>query len=137
LDTRDKAGRTPLALAALTNNEKIVAFLLRKGASALAAHDQQSTPLHFAAEVGAEAIVAQLLANKVDVNKQDDTGFTPLIIAAQNGYGGIVKRLLQYGASLELTDNWEKHPARWWAARNNHDDVVKIIDQAPTLSKRE
>ncbi|MCE9561234.1 MAG: ankyrin repeat domain-containing protein [Planctomycetes bacterium] len=54
-------GRTPLQLAAWYGNEKVVVYLLDKGADVNTADDHGYTPLHFAAEKGHLDVVKRLV----------------------------------------------------------------------------
>ncbi|KJK78107.1 hypothetical protein H634G_06690 [Metarhizium anisopliae BRIP 53293] len=56
------------------------------------------------------------------------THFTHLLVASYFGHGAIVKLLLKRGATdLEAKDGEYNRTALWWAARNEHVAVVKLL----------
>lgn len=75
-------------------HDKIVAFLLQKGADIEAKTSISRTGLHLACIKEHVGVVKILLLNEADVNCQDDDGCTPLHYAATYGYEEVIHALL-------------------------------------------
>lgn len=94
---------TALMLAARKNNEKMVDFLLKKGANPdLASNSPGQTPLHIAASQGYIEIVRLLLKKGASINARDSEGNTPLFFAVYNGQKDMVTFLLRNGADQNI-----------------------------------
>lgn len=100
VNTRNSAGKTPLANAA-KYNEDIVPILLRYGADVKIADTYGVTPLHRATT---EKAARLLLEHGADPNSRVLGGGTPLHFAAQNRIGEVVSVLLEYGADINVED---------------------------------
>ncbi|KAL3459133.1 ankyrin [Aspergillus heterothallicus] len=101
LDRGDLDERTPLANAALTGHEGVVALLLAQGdAVNPEARDKDGcTPLMLAARAGDEAVVKVLLRDaRVSANSTDKSGAFALAHAAKRGQRDVVRVLLKAGA---------------------------------------
>lgn len=79
--------------------QKMVAFLLEKGADAKAKDKDGVTPLHWAAFNGYENIAKALLAKEAEVKAKDNRGNTPLSLATRAGHQSIVNLLRQRGVT--------------------------------------
>lgn len=75
---RDKEGRTPLHVAALSSNIQSVEELLRCGSDVNVVDSQGLTPLHYAIRNGNAAIVEKLVDANADINIQTKKGLTVL-----------------------------------------------------------
>jgi hypothetical protein len=80
----NKAGETPLFLAAWRDHEAAVRLLLRCGASPLRATATGQTPLHAAAMFGSERCCRALLAAGADPLARDASGQRPGDVAVSN-----------------------------------------------------
>jgi ankyrin repeat protein len=105
LNSRDKRGQTPLALAVENDCEAIVKMLVNTPGVDLNSKDFSQTPLALAVEKGHEAIV-KLLVNTpgVDLNSRDKFGRTPLYWAEFHDYDAIVRILQSALDSHRSTD---------------------------------
>jgi len=119
------AGFTPLAVAAASGNDALVALLLEKNADpALGSLDRCEVPLHHSARLG-HAMVCQLLAQPSRtagvLEKADTAGWTPLHRAAEGGHVIVVRILLRAGAQASLQNMLQGRPAALHlAARAGH-----------------
>ena len=73
---------TPLSLATLAGKDKVLEFLLSKGAEVNAVNDDGNAALHAAAFLGRVGVVKTLLKNGAAVNARNKEGETPLDIAS-------------------------------------------------------
>jgi ankyrin repeat protein len=127
-------GFTPLMLAAMSNNnDKIVAFLIDKGADVDTRTKHGTTALMYASQntnSGSINIVKTLLKAKADSNAQDAEGKTVLMYAAgNNSLGGleIVKVLLNKKAVVNARDKTGKTPLFYAVERNSYRGIVKAL----------
>ncbi|KAF5583056.1 ankyrin 3 [Fusarium subglutinans] len=106
IESRDKRGRSPLALAAASGNTAAVTFLLGKGAKVAAVDSQGLTALAWVLKEGrATGIMIQSLLSHGDtINQADPFGRTPLMLALNNSVS-IMKQLIERGADINSTDD--------------------------------
>ncbi|KAK1579705.1 uncharacterized protein LY79DRAFT_652008, partial [Colletotrichum navitas] len=99
IDAKNRAGETPLSLAARRGNKAIIIILLDTGKVDVNSRNNYSwTPLSWAARHGHKGVVKILLdTGKVDINSRDNYGQTPLYLAVMNRHEGVVKILLDTG----------------------------------------
>jgi len=72
----------------------------------------------------------------LDINKADHTGYTPFLIAARNGHLKIVEMLLDQNNLDIIRVSRYGSSARQWAAKNNHKEIVKAIDEKMSTFKQ-
>lgn len=91
----DDKGRTPLMMAAETNNAEIVDLLLKNKADPNIKNQDGNTALHVAAQKGNHSIIqVLLLQGKTDPHILNKTDRTPLQVAVQNKQIDVVKIIL-------------------------------------------
>jgi ankyrin repeat protein len=127
----------PLERALERGNERLVKYLLGKGADFGFQCDISWKLIFKAIENGHEDIVKLLLEKGADHKSRDDQGRTPLSSAARNGHEAIVKLLLEKGADPKSRDDQGWTPLSL-AAMNGHEATVKLLlekgaDLEPTL----
>jgi ankyrin repeat domain-containing protein 50 len=129
VDSKNKAGRTPLCYAAENGHEAVVKLLLKTGKADVDSKDEASrTPLSYAAKNGHEAVVKLLLkTSKVDVDLKDEASRTPLSYAAKNGHEAVVKLLLKTGKAEVNSKDWFGRTSLCYAAKNGHEAIVKLL----------
>lgn len=99
VNASSKTGRTPLLLAAMSDESAdVVRFLMAKGADTRATDRVGMTALHAAANANDTETVRLLLDASPDVNAKDAGDFTPLMNAAMNGNTAVARMLLARGA---------------------------------------
>uniref|UniRef100_A0A8C2ZH36 KN motif and ankyrin repeat domains 4 n=1 Tax=Cyclopterus lumpus TaxID=8103 RepID=A0A8C2ZH36_CYCLU len=101
-DNVNKAGYTPVMLAALTAAEssddlEVAQQLLRLGDVNACSRQAGQTALMLAVSHGRVAMVKLLLSCGTDVNAQDREGSTALMCASEHGHTNIVHMLLETG----------------------------------------
>ncbi len=92
INTRGSTGDTPLKIAVVNDNVRIVTDLLEAGADPNISGEDDCTPLHHAASHGHCEIIALLLAYGASNSVVDRYGFTPADTA----------RILHYEEAFEM-----------------------------------
>ena len=121
----NKAGETPLMMAALKNNVDVARTLIERGA---AINKSGWTPLHYAATGGNVDIISMLLAKGAQIDARSPNGTTPLMMAARYGSTQAVQLLLQKGADPKLT-NEQNLTALDFARLGQRPDAIKILEK--------
>nr|XP_061790701.1 KN motif and ankyrin repeat domain-containing protein 4-like [Nerophis lumbriciformis] len=131
-DNVNKAGYTPVMLAALTAAEspddlEVAQQLLRLGDVNACSRQMGQTALMLAVSHGRLAMVKLLLSCGADVNAQDFDGSTALMCASEHGHIHIARLLLETGhCDTSLTDKHGQN-AREVAEGCSHLDVADLI----------
>jgi serine/threonine-protein phosphatase 6 regulatory ankyrin repeat subunit B len=130
-NARNSDGRTPLLVAAMRGQARIVDTLLRNGAEAnMESHkndlERGKTALMFAAQRGHQDIVENLLKHDAQVNETTYYDKTALMFAAEAGHASIVKTLLARGADVNVS-TWHGWSALLFAADEGHPGVVEVL----------
>ncbi|XP_077440832.1 uncharacterized protein kank4 isoform X2 [Vanacampus margaritifer] len=131
-DNVNKAGYTPVMLAALTAAEsaddlEVVQQLLRLGDVNARSRQMGQTGLMLAVSHGRLAMVKLLLSCGADVNAQDYEGSAALMCASEHGHTHIARLLLETGhCNTSLTDK-NGQTAQEVAEGSSHPDVVELI----------
>lgn len=126
IDAEGRAGSTALIRAAYQGNEKIVRYLLQKGAAINKGDIGGTTPLHVAARQGNLAIVKQLIKAGASIDARDVDGWTPLSRAVSLGKKKVVKQLIEAGASTDFSNRWNESPV-YLAAQIGHLPMLEQI----------
>ncbi|MFN7095826.1 MAG: ankyrin repeat domain-containing protein, partial [Burkholderiales bacterium] len=124
LEAKDDEGLTPLHIAAQSEQNEMVMFLLNQGANIEAKTNEGSTPLHLA--VSNEAIVDTLLKAGAKINAQTNYGENALHLAAYKGYLASCKLLIQYNINLNLKASRD-FTALHYAIEGNQIAVVEYL----------
>lgn len=139
-DNVNKAGYTPVMLAALTAAEssddlEVAQQLLKLGDVNARSRQTGQTALMLAVSHGRVAMVKLLLSCNADVNAQDCEGSTALMCASEHGHTNIVCLLLETGrCDTSLTDK-NGQTAQSVAEGASHQDIVDLLKahtEAPT-----
>lgn len=127
---KDKAGMTPLHIAASEGRKAMARLLIGKGAEPNATNSWKDTPLHVAADMGSQDVVELLIEEGADVNAKNKAGYTPLHRAAQSlvegGNPQVVALLVKHGADVNAKSKWGLTPLHF-AARRGHIAVARLL----------
>ncbi len=129
LDIRDSHAFTPLHLAAIRGEEKIVEILLAQNCNPntpASIEKRNWRPIHYASQYGHLAIVKALINRGVNFDERTFFQLTPLIIAAEFGKIDVLDSLIKIGANLNATTNNENNHmnALHYAVIDGHQDCV-------------
>ena len=129
VDLKDRAGRTPLSIAAERGYEKVVKLLLERNDVDPNSWDvYQRSPVSYAVEEGHEKIAEVLLKrNDVEADSKDNENKSPLLWAAGIGHKAVVKLLLKRNdVEADSRDEKNRSPLSW-AAAEGHEAVVGLL----------
>jgi hypothetical protein len=113
--------------AAANGNQRLVAYLLRKGYDVNYEDSGGTTPLSGASVEGNKEMVRFLISKGADVNRKSRSiGETPLMAAAEMGKLETANVLLNNGADPCATDK-EGHTAAGLAKKHGHGDVAEYL----------
>ncbi|XP_068604142.1 ankyrin repeat and SAM domain-containing protein 6-like [Brachionichthys hirsutus] len=104
VDCTDEEGNTALQFASASGHEKLVRFLLRKGASVDTGNNYGWTPLMQAARFGHLTVAHILLENGAEINGRNRLCASVLTMAARGGHVHVLKLLLEGGANVDDYD---------------------------------
>lgn len=122
----NKAGESPLMLAALKGQLDLARRLLTRGAQV---NKDGWTPLHYAASGGQPEIIRLLLQRQAVLDAPSPNGTTPLMMAAGYGTPEAVKLLIEAGADIDLR-NQQQMTALDFARRGERPDAIQLLQQA-------
>lgn len=118
LNDRSEAGRTPLHLASVNGQVKVVALLLGKGADVnLKSTKNKRSPLHYAVWKGHTEVAKMLLEAGADLESKEIDGETPLHYAAASGELSAVKLLVAKGARVDYVSKIGTTPLSYAVSR--------------------
>ena len=142
IQARESHGRwgvrgTALHLASAEGKEKMVQFLLSKGADVHAKDLINKTALHRAAISGNNRIVDMLLEHGADINWKDSFGKTALMYAVAHGHQDMVQLLLDQGANIESEDDYGWTALMYAARKGNQDTVQLLLDKGAEINTRD
>lgn len=128
----DRAGRSPLHYAAVSNDVSTAEALLDAGADPSASDQKGLTPLHFAAQEGSVVVAQLLLQRHASVDQADQYGNTPLNTAVFNsrGDGRMIELLRRWGADPLKANNSGQTPLGLARLIANY-DVARFFADLP------
>ena len=134
MNYQDKNGKTALIAAAENGHEQLVSELINFGVNVNLKKQNGISALHLESQNGHLQNVQALLLKADNINAlapyKFKKNYTPLIFASMYGHNQVVNELLQKGGNVELKTQ-DGYNAILWAAKNNHENVVKdIIDDS-------
>jgi ankyrin repeat protein len=132
LTVKDRAGKTPLCIAAESGKADVVQRILdasgdRKSELVNMQDRLGGTSLMWASALGTPECVELLLSSGAEVNVKDKNGLTPLLWAAGIGDPRTVTMLLDRGADMAVADNLTGDTAIMRAARNGKLESLGVL----------
>jgi ankyrin repeat protein len=126
VNAKNKAGNTPLMMAAFINHTAIAEKLIGLGAEVNAKTKYGETPMHYAAEKNSAAVAEVLIKSGSEVNIQVKDGKTLLHCAAENNSAAVAELLIQSGAEVDAK-NQNGYTPLHSAAEKNSTAVAKLL----------
>ncbi|XP_017783389.1 PREDICTED: histone-lysine N-methyltransferase EHMT2 isoform X2 [Nicrophorus vespilloides] len=130
LDILDSEKNTALMVGVLHEQNDVVKYLTKAGASIIAKGMDGMTALHLAAKCGnleaCEILLSTAAHIKNYIDIADDGGWTPLVWSCEHNHVDIVKYLLSEKANPLLSDV-EQNVALHWAAFSGSSKIVEMI----------
>ncbi|KAM3134056.1 hypothetical protein pb186bvf_013782, partial [Paramecium bursaria] len=96
INSIDKYGRTPLAMAARNGNLEILSYLLKNGADYRINDSSGNSPMHYAAAYGFAECLLELKKAGADQYFNNSSHLTPLGVALAKNHYSIVKEILNF-----------------------------------------
>ena len=128
---------TPVHLACINPNEKILEELLKHGGETEFQDNMGRSPISYAATCKGPGPLKILIKKKCNVNDRENAGFTPLIHACRTGRYENVKLLLENGADPLLKPRPGQCLAIHFACVKDTENNLKILklllDKNPEL----
>lgn len=132
LNARDKAGISPLILAAsYSSDAEIIKTLLENGAELAAKDWITGSVLANAAKYNPHPEITKTLVQAgADVNEEDIVGeMTPLMQAAKyNTNPEVIKELLEHGADTGMRDEQNKTAFDYFERANEYPEIKKLLE---------
>ncbi|CAM9752314.1 unnamed protein product [Ectocarpus fasciculatus] len=94
-------GVTPLMIAIIKGNLRIVKILLDKGCNLSITNDNRAGPLHHAAQGGMLSLTRLLVESGAEIEASTWMGATPLHVASDEGHSEVVRALCEAGADVD------------------------------------
>jgi ankyrin repeat protein len=138
---RRQQGMTILQNAALYGREKIVRFLLDKGADIEAKDVREgrngATVLCAVARFGNRSMAQLLLERGANITAKDDQGRTALHYATQDGRKDTVQLLLERGADIAAKDNTGRTALHYAAAVEDEEVIQLLLEKGADFSAKD
>ncbi|KAL0839570.1 hypothetical protein ABMA28_016263 [Loxostege sticticalis] len=131
VNLRLDSGWTPLMHACFHGQDKIVDFLLDKGADPNL-HADSVTPVMAACSNSSANtdtiyyIITKLIEKGCILNIGDKYGQTPLMRAIGSGFVAVVKKFLEEKVNIEMRDQ-QGWTALFWAAHHNQPEILEML----------
>lgn len=127
VEVKDRAGKTPLCIAAESGKGASVKLLLAAKADVDSTDRLGGTPLMWASALGSPETVGLLIEANAKINVADKNGLTPLLWAAGIGNPESVQLLIDKGADMAVADNLTGDTALMRAARNGKLESLQAL----------
>lgn len=130
---RGKNGESVLVLSAMSQQAKMLGWLIAQGVPTELVDDYGRTALYYASIQGDSKMISELVSAGANVNARSDLNKTPLMAAVHNGHFGATRLLLSHGAQPDLQDHsgWS---ALYYAVWSNRDDLAELLKQSGASS---
>ena len=118
---------TPVHLACINPNEKILQKIIDNGAELNFQDKLGRKPISYAALCKSSGPLKLLIENNCNINDRDNAGYTPLILACKRGRYENVKILLEQGANPKQKIKGGKYNGIHFACMEDSENNLKII----------
>lgn len=119
VNQKNKAGETPLSIAAFKGHKNLVEYLISKGAK-VNLNEPNWSPLHYAAFNGHNDLVNLLLDKyNADINASSPNGVTPLMASVYENKDSTARLLLKKGADKNLINDRGDSAFSWAMRKDN------------------
>lgn len=127
LEAKGDAALTPLIVAVLDGNDKMVSLLLASGAAPAGRDGKGFTALHAAAHKGHADLLERFIKLGLNVDdRRNEQKLAPLHMAAERGHYRAAATLLASGADVNAKTGHGRPPI-WLAVLNTHPKMVKLL----------
>jgi ankyrin repeat protein len=141
VDAQDSSGQTPLQLAVLAQQARLVGQLLEAGANPERADHRGCTAMHkIAAAIPGQADLAPLrllLEKKAVVDAADAEGWTALTHAVAARRNDLVELLLRAGAVVNRADQGGRTALMWAASAGAAETVTLLLQHGANPARRD
>lgn len=124
----DRYGNSPVHLAVLSDDVKLLNSLIDKGADLNIKNTLELSPVHLAAMSGNVSLVQNLVSRGADINIRGNSGYTPLHIAAEVNDVRMAEYLLSAGADKTVRTD-QKLTSGQIARIQGNDGMLKLLRQ--------
>lgn len=129
LHFQDNSGFHALYLAAGAENaEKVVKFLLARGAKVNLKNKSGYTPIHNACGCGEKGAIGALLEARADLNIRSNAGSAPIHVAALSNQPDALEALANLKANLDMPAFGGNTPIHEGVMQNNPAIIQKLVD---------
>uniref|UniRef100_A0A673H6X5 Serine/threonine-protein phosphatase 6 regulatory ankyrin repeat subunit C-like n=1 Tax=Sinocyclocheilus rhinocerous TaxID=307959 RepID=A0A673H6X5_9TELE len=133
----NKAGKSPLHVAAIHGHFTRSQILLQNGAEVECVDIYGNTPLHSAAKHGHELLITTLLNNGADVARRGINGMTPLHLAVFYGFSDCCQKLLSSGFDINTVDSLGRTCLHVAASGGNVECLKLLLNSGAALNKKD
>lgn len=107
VNVKTEDGKTPLHYAAMTDNTKILEFLIKSGADVDAKDEQDNIAVHCAADYNSSEAIKKLAKYESMLSYSRSDSMTPIHVAVENDNSDVVDTLITLGAYFnEVNNEW-------------------------------
>ncbi|XP_066929755.1 uncharacterized protein [Clytia hemisphaerica] len=137
IDVADKYGRTPLMVAASSNNVEMMTWLVNNGADKRKKSNgiEAKEPIHYAAMFDALDAVKLLISMDVSADQPDNLYQTPLFIAARNGATRVCSYLMECELPVATYTTYGSSPIEQIVSNMPSEIALLALDQFVVVSK--
>lgn len=119
-------GNTPLIMATISGNKKMVHYLVSRGADVNLCDFFGNNSLHYAAQCNYPEIAEILIKNGTNVNAKNNYGKSPIFFSMVKNNNIVIELLVTNGADVNAKDNKGNTPLKL-AKNNSYTDIANFL----------